>query len=87
MLFESPKQESRSGKMDNSDFFKRISDFEQAAANIGQLANFLGSYHKSLCESGFNREESIQLVKQFQTTLFKKCFDIKPPEENNYDDL
>ena len=43
--------------MDNSDFFKRISDFEQAAANIGQLANFLGSYHKSLCESGFNREE------------------------------
>ena len=66
--------------MDNSDFFKRISDFEQAAANIGQLANFLGSYHKSLCES-------IQLVKQLQATLFKKCFDTKPPEENNYDDL
>lgn len=70
--------------MDDPDFFKRISDFEQAAANFSQFAVFLGAYHKSLCESGFTREESVDLVKQLQTILFKKCFDINYPDDNNY---
>ncbi len=71
--------------MDNSDFFKNISDMEQAAANLGQFANFLSTYHKSLCDSGFQRSEALNLVKDFQKVLFKRCFEINYPEDDNYD--
>lgn len=72
--------------MDDDDFFKRISDFEQAAANFGQLATFIGAYHRNLCESGFNRDESLELVKNLQKTLFDKCFAMSSPNnKNDYD--
>jgi len=73
--------------MNDDDFLKRISDFDQAAANFGQLATFIGSYHRNLCESGFTREESLELVKNMQKTLFDKCFAMNDLNNKNNNDL
>jgi|APGre2960657373_1045057.scaffolds.fasta_scaffold00986_9 hypothetical protein len=60
-----------------------IHKFDQASASLKPVAALLALYHKNLCESGFNRNEAISLVKQFQCILLKKAFNEHTPPEQN----
>jgi hypothetical protein len=66
----------------DDDYIWNIHNFDQASANLKPVATLLSIYHKSLCEAGFDRQEAISLVKQFQFLLLKKAFDQTPPEQN-----
>lgn len=67
----------------NSDYLKAISDCEQAGANLAPFAQMLAVYHRSLCESGFMRDEALLLVKDLQATIFSKAFNIGPQTESD----
>jgi hypothetical protein len=62
----------------DQDYAKAISAFEQAGAHLGQFAAMLQTYHKSLCEAGFQRTEALELVRELQTTLFAAAFNFGP---------
>lgn len=69
--------------MKNNDYIKSISAFEQAGANLANFAAMLSVYNKNLIEAGFQRDESIILVKELQTIIFSQSFNLgtKPEEE------
>lgn len=67
----------------DKDYAKAISTFEQAGAHLGQFAGMLQAYHKSLCESGFQRSEALELVRELQTTLFAQAFNFGPNHLND----
>jgi hypothetical protein len=60
----------------DKDYIKAISSFEQASAHLSQFAGMLSSYHKSLCSSGFQRDEALELVRELQTILFNQAFNF-----------
>lgn len=60
---------------------KMISSFEQAGAHLGVFATLLFSYHKSLCESGFLRDEALVLVQNLQAMIFAQAFNFGPKSE------
>lgn len=64
------------------EYLQAISAFEQAGANLTPLAGMLAAYHASLCESGFQRSEALELVKGMQTILFTKAFNAMPTDED-----
>lgn len=66
----------------DKDHIKSISAMEQAGAHFGQFAAMLASYHKSLCEAGFQRDEALELVRELQTTLFAQAFNFGPKTDD-----
>lgn len=62
---------------------KAISAFEQAGAHLGNFATLLQTYHKSLCNAGFQRDEALELVREFQKTLFSQAFNLGTPEDED----
>ena len=70
----------------DKDYAKAISNFEQAGAHLGNFATLLFTYHKSLCESGFQRDEALELVMGLQTTLFAQAFNLGPQQPSEDDD-
>jgi hypothetical protein len=46
-----------------NEHLKAISAFEQAGANLTPFASMLATYHTSLCQAGFQRQEALELVK------------------------
>lgn len=67
----------------DKDYVKAVSAFEQAGAHLSNFASMLFTYHKSLCESGFQRDESLELVRELQTTLFAQAFNFGPSEDQD----
>jgi len=70
----------------DKDYAKAVSNFEQAGAHLGNFATLLFTYHKSLCESGFQRDEALELVRELQTTLFAQAFNFGPQPSQDDDD-
>jgi hypothetical protein len=67
----------------DKDYIKSISEFEQAGAHFKQFAAMLYSYHKSLCDTGFQRDEALQLVRELQTIMFSQAFNLGPANEED----
>ena len=70
----------------DKDYLKAISSFEQAGAHLGNFASLLFTYHKSLCDAGFQRDEALQLVKQLQTILFHQAFNSATKNQDEDDE-
>jgi hypothetical protein len=70
----------------DKDYMKQISAYEQAGANLGNFAGMLHTYHKSLCEAGFQRDEALVLVKELQSILFGQAFNFGPQQSDEDDD-
>lgn len=70
----------------DKDYMKAVSNFEQAGAHLGQFAALLATYHKSLCEAGFQRDEALELVRELQTTLFAQAFNFGPQASHDDDE-
>lgn len=68
----------------DKDYIRAVSNFDQAGAHLGNFAMLLSTYHKALCEAGFQRDEALQLVKEMQKTLFDQAFNMGP--QNSSDD-
>jgi len=62
-------------------YLRILSVFEQAGAFMQIFANFLGTYHKSLVESGFQRDEALRLVKGLQTDIFHEAMKMSADTE------
>jgi hypothetical protein len=62
--------------MQDKDYIKTLSALEQAGAHMGPFAAFMHTYHNSLCEAGFTRDEALVLVRDLQTTLFVQGFNL-----------
>jgi hypothetical protein len=56
--------------MDEKSRMRLIQQFEQAGKSIEPFANFVGVYFKNLINSGFNRDEALMLVKEFQFMIW-----------------
>lgn len=67
----------------SNDYFKAISDMEQAGANLAPFADMLAVYHRSLCEAGFMRDEALSLVKDLQAIVFSKAFNLGPQKDED----
>ena len=71
----------------NDRHMKMLAAFEQAGAFLNLFATFLFSYHKSLCDAGFQPAESLVLVKKMQTIMFKNAFSgLKPGSDDEDND-
>ena len=71
----------------NDKHLKMLAAFEQAGAFLNLFATFLFSYHKSLCDAGFQRAEALVLVKKMQTIMFDNAFTgMKPGSEDDDSD-
>lgn len=70
----------------DKEYAKAVSNFEQAGAHLGNFATLLFTYHKSLCDSGFKRDEALELVRELQTTLFAQAFNFGPQQKQDDDD-
>lgn len=70
----------------DKEYAKAVSSFEQAGAHLGNFATLLFTYHKSLCDSGFQRDEALKLVIELQATLFAQAFNFGPQNRNEDDD-
>ena len=70
----------------DKNYAKAVSNFEQAGAHLGNFATLLCTYHKSLCEAGFQRDEALELVRELQSTLFTQAFNFGPQASNDEDD-
>lgn len=66
----------------DKDYLRSVSNFEQAGAHLGNFAGLLCTYHKSLCDAGFLRNEALELVKQLQTILFNQAMNLGKSEED-----
>lgn len=60
----------------DKDYIRAVSNFDQAGAHLGNFATLLATYHKALCEAGFQRDEALELVKVMQQTLFDQAFNM-----------
>lgn len=47
---------------DKDEFLRMVAAFDQAAAQLRPLAQFLGQYRKALVEAGFSEGEAFELV-------------------------
>lgn len=70
----------------DKDHIKLIASFEQTGAHLAEFAVLLQAYHKSLCNSGFQRDEALSLVKEFQNILFNQSFKLNNNSEENEDE-
>lgn len=70
----------------DKNYAKAVSNFEQAGAHLGNFATLLQTYHKSLCEAGFQRDEALELVRELQSTLFTQAFNFGPQASNDEDE-
>lgn len=70
---------------ENSDYFKMISAFEQAAATLRPVTSMYGSYMNALVESGFTRPEALEMTLALQQKVlevgFNAAFNIKNKQE------
>lgn len=67
---------------EQNDYFKKISAFEQAAAEIRPIANVLATYFAALTDNGFNRTEALNLVSMLQAKIFEAAFNNMGPQDN-----
>lgn len=67
---------------DQNDYLKKLSAFEQAAAEIRPIANVLATYFTALTENGFNRVEALNLVGMLQSKIFDAAFNNMGPQDN-----
>lgn len=67
----------------DKDYIKSVSNLEQAGAHFAQFAIMLHSYHKSLCDAGFQRDEALELVRELQTTMFAEAFNFGPTNQDD----
>jgi len=67
--------------MEENEYLKALSAFEQAGAHLTPFASMLATYHASLCQAGFQRPEALELVKSMQQILFTKAFNLVPPTD------
>jgi len=70
----------------DKNYAKAVSNFEQAGAHLGNFATLLHTYHKSLCEAGFQRDEALELVRELQSTLFTQAFNFGPQQNEDEDE-
>lgn len=61
---------------------RRIAAFEQFGAQLGTYAGMLYEYFKHLTMSGFQRDESLQLVIELQKILFGQAFKSGPSTDD-----
>lgn len=69
--------------MEENEYLKAISAFEQAGAHLTPFASMLAAYHSSLCQSGFERREALELVKGMQAIIFTKAFNLVSPTDED----
>lgn len=62
----------------DKDYIRSVSDLDQAAAHLSQFASMLYTYHHALTESGFQRTEALELVRELQNLLFAQAFNLGP---------
>jgi hypothetical protein len=67
----------------DKNYARAVSNFEQAGAHLGNFAVLLHTYHKSLCEAGFQRDEALELVRELQSTLFSQAFNLGTPPDDD----
>lgn len=53
------------------EYFKRISDFDQASAGLQTIAKVLSVYFKYLRHAKFSREEALRLVLSYQKIIIQ----------------
>lgn len=70
----------------DKDYIKAIAAYEQAGANLANFATMLFTYHKALCDSGFQRDEALVLVKELQAILFGQAFNFGPQQQTDDED-
>ena len=63
------------------EYFKRISDFDQASAGMQTIAKVLGVYFKYLRQAKFTREEALQLVLGYQKIILQKSMNLAQNED------
>lgn len=69
----------------DKEYMRSVSDLDQAGAHLGQFATMLYTYHHSLTESGFQRTEALELVRELQTLLFQQAFNFGPNSKSDED--
>ena len=67
----------------DKDYMKSVSAFDQAGSHLSNFSGLLFTYHKSLCEAGFQRDEALVLVKELQATLFAQAFNFGPKPDTD----
>jgi hypothetical protein len=63
------------------EYFKRISDFDQASAGMQTIAKVLGVYFKYLRQAKFTRDESLKLVLSYQKIILQKGMNLAQNED------
>lgn len=66
---------------------RSVSDLDQAGAHLSQFAGMLFTYHHALTESGFQRTEALELVRELQNLLFTQAFNFGPNPNKSEDDF
>lgn len=61
---------------------RSVSDLDQAGAHLSQFASMLYTYHHALTESGFQRTEALELVRELQNLLFAQAFNFGPNKKD-----
>jgi len=69
--------------MNNDDYLRRISAFEQASAGMKPIAEMLFTYFSNLVLCGFHRNEALQLCTNLQDKIWEIALNSnKKPEED-----
>ena len=67
--------------MNNEDYIRRLLSFEQAAAGMRPIASMLFGYFNALVESGFNRNEALQLTINLQDKIWDISLNTPPKND------
>jgi hypothetical protein len=67
--------------MQDDDYLKRLSSFEQAGAAMRPIAEMLYTYFSALTDCGFTRSEALQLVQTLQSHVWQLSLNIKTKED------
>lgn len=69
--------------MNNDDYLRRLSAFEQAGAGMKPIAEMLFTYFSALVECGFHRDEALRLSMNLQDKIWEISLNTgrKPEEE------
>lgn len=62
-------------------YLKILAAFEQAGAFMQVVASFLATYHKSLIENGFQRDEALKLVSALQREMIREGLRMNDDDE------
>lgn len=71
----------------DKDYMRSVSDLDQAGAHLSQFATMLFTYHHALTESGFQRSEALELVRELQNVLFAQAFNLGPNTNQSDEDF